>query len=75
MVTEKEKSEAISILKDLEKEKCEYPDKEKDILKWTLKELKTYILKETKGMSPLKKIKFARRLNKTIAEKKKKLKT
>ena len=62
----KEVKEAKGILKDLKNVKGALPDKEKDILEWTLPELKAYIKKETKGMSILKKVKFASALDKRI---------
>lgn len=64
--------EVKGILKDLKDVECKLPDKEKNILYWNVTELKAYIKKETKGMSILKKIKFARNLDKRIKEEKKK---
>jgi len=71
MSTAKEVMEVKGILKDLKRSKCVYP-KEKNILKWTASELKAYILKETKGMSIPKKLKFARDLDKRIKDARKK---
>ena len=70
MVTEKDKQKTINILKDLGDTKCELPYKEKDILEWSLSELKAYIIKETSGMNPKKKLKFAKALNNRIKKRK-----
>ena len=68
----KDIKEVKSILKDLKKVECKLPDKEKDILEWTMPELKAYIKKETKGMNIIKKIKFASALDKRIKKERKK---
>jgi len=67
----KDVKEVKSILKDLKDDKSKVPDKEKDILTWTAGELKSYIFKETKGMSIPKKFKFAAELDKRIKDAKK----
>jgi hypothetical protein len=65
--------EVKSILNNLKEDKSSIPDKEKDILKWTPGELKSYIFNETKGMSIPKRFKFAKELDKRIKEAKKKV--
>jgi hypothetical protein len=61
----KEQKEVSKILKDING-KCELPDKEKNILDWSLSELKAYIFNETKGMSVKKKVEFGKELNERI---------
>jgi len=65
--------EVVTILKSIENEECELPPKEKNILKWDVKELNAYIIKETKGMNPVKKLKFANQLIKRIKKEKRRV--
>jgi len=64
--------EAKKIIKQDKNLKPEMPTREKNILEWTTNELKTYILTQTYGFSPAKKIKFVNDLLKEIKEEKKK---
>lgn len=65
-----EQKEAQEILKDIEKKKVDAPSEEKDILNWSIPQLRAYVLKKTSGMNPTKKIKWARDLDKRLKEKK-----
>jgi hypothetical protein len=67
------KKEAKKLLKGIEKEDCKTPKDEKDILKWTMPELRMYILSQTADMGSVKKIKWVRALDKRIKEAKKKV--
>lgn len=58
--------EAKSILKSVEKCKVESPIGEKDILNWTIPQLRAYVLKQISGMNPTKKMKWAMDLDKRI---------
>lgn len=66
-----EQKEAQEILKDIEKKKEESPKDETDLLKWTMPQLRAYVLKQTSGMNPTKKMKWAGEFNKRIKEAKK----
>lgn len=66
----KEQIEAQERMKVIEKTKSKLPPKEKDILKWTMPELRAYILSETTGMGTKKKLKFAHDVMKRIEEEK-----
>lgn len=70
----KEQTEAKSILRNIERSKAVVPSPEKNILDWSIPELRAYVLKETKGMNPGKKMAFARNLNKRIKLEKEKVK-
>jgi len=67
----KDAEEVRLILKDMKKRKGKYPPKEKPIGEWTASELKAYIVKETKGMGIVKKLKFAKELDDRIKNEKK----
>lgn len=71
-VTKKEVKEAKKIIKNLE-DNPKLPRSD-NILEWSMDELKAYIKESINGMSPAKKIKFARELNKRIISEKKKAK-
>jgi hypothetical protein len=66
-----EQKEAKGLLKGIEKSNVEAPSEEKDILKWSIPQLRAYVLKKTTGMNPTKKMKWARDLDKRIKEAKK----
>lgn len=70
----KEQTEAKSILRNIERNKSVVPSPEKNILDWSIPELRAYVLKETRGMNPTKKMAFARDLNKRIKLEKEKVK-
>ena len=70
----KDITEVKGILKDLKKTKSAVPDKEKNIMTWSAGELSAYIIKETKGMSIPKKLKFAKELDHRIKAERAKLK-
>lgn len=70
----KEQKEAQVILKKIDKDKSKVPDKKKNILEWSMGELKAYITSQTLGMKPKDKIKFAKDLSKRIETEKKKKK-
>ena len=72
MNTAKDIKEVKGFLKEINNTRCRSPPKEKHILKWTAPELSAYIIKETKGMSISKKLKFAKDLDKRIKYEKKK---
>ena len=67
----KNQKEAQAIVKDIEKKKARTPKTERNILNWSVPELRNYILHKTAGMKPRKKMKFAKGLMKRIKEKKK----
>ena len=61
-----EKDEAIKFLKQTERTKGSMPNKEKNILDWSLIEYKTYFTNQTKGMSMKNKLKFGEELLKKV---------
>ena len=65
-----ETKEAQSLVKDIEKGESQLPDKEKNILDWSMKELQSYITDETASMKKSKRMKFAMQLNKRILKEK-----
>jgi hypothetical protein len=67
-----DKKEALRIIKNTKE--CSLPDEDKNILDWTTDELTAYIKNEIKGMSPTKKLKFAKEINDKIREEKEKRK-
>jgi hypothetical protein len=58
--------EAKSLLKDVEKKKVKTPVDEREILNWSVPELRAYVLRQTSGMNPTKKMKWAMDLDKKI---------
>jgi len=66
----KDKQEALRIVKNTKE--CSLPNMNKNILDWTTDELTAYIKNEIKGLSPIKKFKFAEDINKKIREEKEK---
>jgi hypothetical protein len=58
--------EAKSIIKEVEKKKMKSPNNEEGILNWSMQQLKAYVLKNTSGMNPTKKMKWAMDLDKRI---------
>ena len=72
MINAKEVKEVKTVLKDLEKVKVTKCPDEKDIENWTTEDLKNYIFIKTKGLSIVKKFKFAQELDKKIKEVRKK---
>lgn len=66
--------EVKEILKDVDKTRTSKCPDEKDILTWTAKDLKDYIVIKTKGMSIAKKFKFGHELDRKIKEAKAKAK-
>ena len=66
-----EQREAKNLLKGIEKKKVKTPEDEKDILSWSLPELRAYTLQQTAGMNPSKKMKWATDLDKRIKDLKK----
>ena len=70
----KEQKEAQQLVKGLEKQKDKLPEKGKNILDWSMKELQTYILTQTTGMSMKKKMKFSKDILDRIKKEKEKRK-
>lgn len=62
----KEQKEAQEIVKEIEGNEYDLPVNEKDILNWSPGQLQQYVLVNTTGLSPRKKMKFAKDLNKRI---------
>lgn len=69
-MNEKDKKEAVRLIKAASK-KSKLPNKETNILDWTLPELNAYIKSELKGLSVSKKLKFGQELTKRINNEKK----
>jgi hypothetical protein len=62
----KEQEEAKTIIKAIQKKKQQQPPVQKNILDWTPNELRSYILTQTSGLSPSKKMKFSKDLMERI---------
>lgn len=67
-MNKKEVREVKEVLNNVNKTKSSKCPDEKDIQKWTTKDLKDYITIKTKGMSVSKRFKFAAELDKKIKE-------
>lgn len=69
-LTNDEIKEVYGLLKDTQK-RASSPKSTDNILEWSMAELRVYITKQTAGMKPAKKIKFAKSIMKEIEQKKK----
>lgn len=65
-----EQKEARKIVKEIEKNEIQPPPEEKNILKWTPEQLRDYVISQTIGMSPRKKLRFAKKLSERIKKEK-----